>query len=219
MIKPVKKQAKVEDPSASLDKEYILPVAKTIQPKLWELPNRKAFPNWVFENYKVYQAQKNSLKAQKGDKLDYFKHQKLVRDYLQKDSPYRGILLYHGLGVGKTCASIAIAEGFRGDRKIAVILNKSLKQNFIVNLMKCGFEYFKINQHWEFKELKETDVMNKFAAFLGISPILIKKMEAHGLLIILKNLIMRNYLTEQNSLSEQINKMIATDIHFIIWMV
>ena len=117
----------------------------------------------MFENYKVYQAQKNSLKNQQGDKLDYFKHQKLVRDYLQKESPYRGILLYRGLKEGKTCASIAIAEGFRSERKIAVILNKSLKQNFIVNLMKCGFEYFKINQHWEFKELNESDIMYKFA--------------------------------------------------------
>ena len=141
MIKPVKKQTNIEDPSAEIDKDYRLPIVKTLQPKLWELPNRKTFPKWVFENYKVYQAQKNSLKSQKGDKLDYFKHQKLVRDYLQKDSPYRGILLYHGLGVGKTCASIAIAEGFRGDRKIAVILNKSLKQKLIDHLFQDKYIY------------------------------------------------------------------------------
>ena len=28
-------------------------------------------------------------------------------------TPYRGLLLYHGLGSGKTCTSIAIAEGNR----------------------------------------------------------------------------------------------------------
>lgn len=215
MIKPVKKQTNIEDPSAEIDKDYRLPIVKTLQPKLWELPNRKTFPKWVFENYKVYQAQKNSLKSQKGDKLDYFKHQKLVRDYLQKDSPYRGILLYHGLGVGKTCASIAIAEGFRGDRKIAVILNKSLKQNFIVNLMKCGFEYFKINQHWEFKEFKESDVMNKFSAFLGISPVLIKKNGGAWFVNYSKKPNYEELSTvEQNSLSEQINKMISSRYTF-----
>ena len=53
-----------------------------------------------------------------------FTHQKLVRDYIRMDSPYRGLLLFHGLGVGKTCASIAIAECFRASsRKIVIILN------------------------------------------------------------------------------------------------
>ena len=202
-------KGKIADPSAQIDKMYHLPKVKTVEPKLWELPNRKGFPNWVFENYKVYQAQKNSLKAQQGDKLDYFKHQKLVRDYLQKDSPYRGILLYHGLGVGKTCASIAIAEGFRSDRKIAIILNKSLKQNFIVNLMKCGFEYFKINQHWEFKEITDSDVMYKFAKFLGINEGLIKKNKGAWFVNYSKKANYESLSTpEQTSLTEQINKMI-----------
>ena len=69
-------------------------------------------------------------------KIDYFNHQKLVRDYLQVNSPYRGLLLFHGLGVGKTCASIAIAEGFREHREIVVLLNKSLKKNYIVHGVK-----------------------------------------------------------------------------------
>ena len=40
-------------------------------------------------------------------------HQKIVRDYLNIYSPYRGLLLFHGLGSGKTCSSIAIAEGLK----------------------------------------------------------------------------------------------------------
>ena len=35
------------------------------------------------------------------------------RDYINLYTPYRGLLLYHGLGAGKTCGSIGIAEGFR----------------------------------------------------------------------------------------------------------
>ena len=37
-------------------------------------------------------------------------HQKVVRDYLNLYSPYRGLLLYHGLGTGKTISSIAIVN-------------------------------------------------------------------------------------------------------------
>ena len=40
-------------------------------------------------------------------------HQQIVRDYMNIYSPYRGLLLYHGLGAGKTCASIGIAEGLK----------------------------------------------------------------------------------------------------------
>ena len=43
-------------------------------------------------------------------------HQLFVRDYLNITTPYRGLLLYHGLGSGKTCTSIGIIEGFKHDK-------------------------------------------------------------------------------------------------------
>ena len=45
------------------------------------------------------------------------KHQKIVRAYMNPETPYRGILLYHGLGSGKTCSAIAITEQFKQDKK------------------------------------------------------------------------------------------------------
>ena len=47
------------------------------------------------------------------------------RDYLNLHSPYRGLLLYHGLGSGKSCSSIAIAEGMKHGKKIIVLLPAS----------------------------------------------------------------------------------------------
>jgi hypothetical protein len=38
-------------------------------------------------------------------------------------TPYRGLLSYHGLGSGKTCTSIGIAEGMKTDK--SVVLNDS----------------------------------------------------------------------------------------------
>ena len=108
--------------------------------------------------------------------FDLFNHQKLIRDYLNNNSPYRGILLFHGLGVGKTCASIAIAEGFRSHRNIAIVCFKSLVQNFKVNLMKCGFEMFRLNQHWEFHDFSNPkEPMIPYAKFLGIPQSVITK--------------------------------------------
>lgn len=78
---------------------------KRLVPKVWELPNRKTFFNWSLNTYSVYNASLNKKPKKigpKGGKFEFFSHQKLVRDFMQNQSPYRGLLLFHGLGVGKT---------------------------------------------------------------------------------------------------------------------
>jgi type I site-specific restriction-modification system R (restriction) subunit len=60
--------------------------------------------------------------------LELLTHQKIVRDYLNIDTPYRGFL-YHGLGSGKTCTSIAIAEGMKSEKHVFV-LTPRLRDNF-----------------------------------------------------------------------------------------
>lgn len=77
-------------------------------------------------------------------------HQKVVRDYLNLYSPYRGLLLYHGLGSGKTCTSIAIAEGLKTQKRIIVMTPASLETNFWEQLKQCGDDLYKKNQYWEF---------------------------------------------------------------------
>ena len=44
------------------------------------------------------------------DNSELLVHQRVVFDYLNLYTPYRGILIYHGLGSGKTFTSVAIAE-------------------------------------------------------------------------------------------------------------
>ena len=77
-------------------------------------------------------------------------HQKIVRDYINIFTPFRGILLYHGLGSGKTCSSIAIAEGLKNDKEIIVMTPASLLPNYVEELKKCGDFIYKKNQFWEF---------------------------------------------------------------------
>ena len=40
-------------------------------------------------------------------------HQMFVRNFLSQQTPYNSLLLYHGLGSGKTCSAIGIAEEAR----------------------------------------------------------------------------------------------------------
>ena len=77
-------------------------------------------------------------------------HQQVVRDYLNVYTPYRGLLLYHGLGSGKTCSSIAIAEGMKTSKQVIVMTPASLQVNYREELKKCGDELYRKNQFWEF---------------------------------------------------------------------
>ena len=56
--------------------------------------------------------------------------------YISNRTPYKSILLYHRVGVGKTCSAITLAEGFltshsmNDDAKIWVIMPLALKNSF-----------------------------------------------------------------------------------------
>ena len=71
----------------------------SVEPLHWVLPNRKEFGNWINETFLKYRADGKMHPI--SNKFTPFKYQKLLRDYMQNNSPYRGILLYHGLGSGK----------------------------------------------------------------------------------------------------------------------
>ena len=77
-------------------------------------------------------------------------HQEIVKEYLNIYSPYRGLFLYFGLGAGKTCASIAIAEGVKDYNKIVVMTPASLEKNYMTELKFCGDDVFRKNHYWEF---------------------------------------------------------------------
>lgn len=63
-------------------------------------------------------------------------NQKFLKTYISNKTPYNSILLFHGTGRGKTCSSISIAEGLinNEDRKIFILLNPSIEQNFRKNI-------------------------------------------------------------------------------------
>lgn len=122
------------DPQYSID----------VTPDYWVLPNRVRFPEWVYSTFK----QSEQKPTSKG-KFELFSHQAFVKNYLQFDSPYRGLLLYHGLGVGKTCASIAAAEILLKHKDVIVMLQASLKQNFLEEVKICGNNLFVQQQKWK----------------------------------------------------------------------
>ena len=118
--------------------------------------DRKGFYRFITTEFLPYQLpvqlhdEINPNACKTASSLQTYKYQQFVRDYMRQASPYRGVLVYHGLGSGKTCTSIAAAEALysQSDKKIIVMTPKALKENFIDQLMFCGFKHFRLENIW-----------------------------------------------------------------------
>lgn len=139
------------------------------------LPNRKAFADAVARIFLKYpmpaQSQEDKdvdlcLKRDSGSR-ELLPHQKIVRDYLSVETPYRGLLLYHGLGSGKTCSSIAVAESLLTTKKVYVMLPASLESNYRGELQTCGAPLYLYDHHWRQQSLN--DESREVAKRLGLS--------------------------------------------------
>jgi len=94
--------------------------------------NSTSFPIEItkkLEKYRIPKGQNIASKFESTGKFELFSYQKLLELYMANNSPYRGILLYHTLGSGKTITAINVAEALGHDT--IVLLPKSLQLNFI----------------------------------------------------------------------------------------
>ena len=105
--------------------------------------------------------QKHETAVKNGDDKDIpnelLLHQRVVSEYLNLYTPYRGLLIYHGLGSGKTFTSVAIAEGMKTNKHVVVLLPASLHYNYVAELEKFGEPLYRIDQHWEFVKTEGKD--------------------------------------------------------------
>ena len=140
-----------EDPSAELIQGEDLDNATVSQ-------HRKGYINYINEVF--YEKLKE---INKDSSLNIY--QDLVKKYLAYETPYRGLLVYHGLGTGKTATAISLAEGLNGQMRINTLLPASLETNFIGEIMgdpikgKMGWGKDEINikNKWKFVKLSEID--------------------------------------------------------------
>jgi hypothetical protein len=159
--------------------------------------------------------------------LQTYKYQEFIREYMRQGNPYRGILVYHGLGSGKTCTAIAASEALfsQTDKKIIIMAPSSLQQNFFNELMFCGLRHYNLKNFWVPVPLDET---SKLCATvnLGISDKLLASIQARApnkrvfwLPDFTKDESESNFHTlapwEQTAIREQINSILHTKFKFI----
>lgn len=109
--------------------------------KEWILPHSRKFPSFIENEYGEFVLTESQFKLSRvtGFIPEPFKYQQFIAKYMSIGSPYRGILLHHGLGSGKSRTTIMVSEDFR--RKgldILFLTPASLKPNFLDEILKWG---------------------------------------------------------------------------------
>jgi hypothetical protein len=81
--------------------------------------SRRTFHRFIRDNYREVfhlnpqvkgQVDENAcaaLEGKAGEEVEAFLYQKFIREYIRNAGPYRGILVYHGLGSGQTKRSLS----------------------------------------------------------------------------------------------------------------
>jgi hypothetical protein len=99
-------------------------------------------------------------------------HQMFVRNFMSFQTPYNGLLLFHGLGTGKTCSSISVCEEMRTylqqlgiTKRILIVASPAVQKNFKMQLFDER-KLREVNGLWNIKActgnkfIKEINPMN-----------------------------------------------------------
>ena len=121
---------------------------------------RKAFIDFINDDFYV-----------KGKKIirknDFKIYQNFVKYYLSIESPYRGLLVYHGLGTGKTATAVTTAESLSENMDIFTLLPASLETNFINEVKRWRSDIFDLeNNNWVFMTKLEVIDDTNFRKYL-----------------------------------------------------
>ncbi len=118
--------------------------------------------NKKFSKYKIPKTKKSFTEICMPKKYELQLPQQFLAEFLNPKTPYKGVLVYHRIGAGKTCTAVRIGEGFKKSRKIVVVLPASLKGNFRTELRSpcAGTEYITAKEREDLKKLHPSD--NKY---------------------------------------------------------
>ncbi|AET73088.1 hypothetical protein PGAG_00199 [Phaeocystis globosa virus 12T] len=97
-------------------------------------------------------------------------HQNFVKNFLSENTPYNGMLLYHGLGTGKTCSAIGIAEETRrymkyngSNKEILIVASPNVQINFRLQLFdETKLKY--VNERWTINNCAGQNILDEINA-------------------------------------------------------
>jgi hypothetical protein len=98
--------------------------------------------------------EKSKTMCKKTSSFELSPHQEFVRKFISYQNPYNSLLLYHGLGSGKTCSAISITESLRmyskyipNFKKILMVASPNVQENFKLQLFDAS-KLTRVNGLW-----------------------------------------------------------------------
>ena len=137
-------------------------------------------------------------------------HQVFVKNFLSSHTPYNSLLLYHGLGSGKTCSAITVAEETREymkqvgkSNRIMIIASPNVQENFkkqlfdktklekengLWNITSCvGNKLLREINPVNMKDISKKDIISKIELLIKKSYIFMGYIEFAGYITKLSN--------------------------------
>ena len=139
-------------------------------------------------------------------------YQLFIKTFLSPNTPYNSMLLYHGLGTGKTCSAIGASEDTRNyykqfniDGKIYIIASPNVQDNFRLQLFNES-KLININGEWNINGCVGKSIINE------VNPLHIKNYPRDKLIQHIKSIINKYYVfLGYTQLAKLINTLIEKD--------
>jgi hypothetical protein len=78
--------------------------------------SQKIYKKAEFYQNKIEKVLPNDIEKiindRKSGVISLAQHQRFLKNFMSRNTPYNGLLIFHGLGVGKTCAAVQIIEAW-----------------------------------------------------------------------------------------------------------
>ena len=159
-----------------------------------KIANKKEFSDTKYEGPDFSKTLKEQSDILANADFELQPHQAFVKNFMSFQTPYNSLLLYHGLGSGKTCSAIGVCEEMRDymkqigiNKRIIIVASENVQDNFKLQL-------------FDERKLKLTDGIWNIRACTGnkllqeINPMNMKGMTKDKVISQIKNLINSYYI-------------------------
>jgi len=186
----IEKENRIELSKNPNQDEFLYPVLDDPNFNI-KIAQKKEFSDTKYDG-EIYDVEKyaNVLKTAEYELLP---QQAFVRNFLSFQTPYNSLLLFHGLGSGKTCSAIGVCEEMRDylkqmgiTKRIIIVASPNVQDNFKLQL-------------FDERKLKEVDGIWSMKGCLGnkllkeINPTGMKGLKKEKVIQQVKNLISSSY--------------------------
>jgi hypothetical protein len=137
-----------------------------------KIANKKEFNDTKYEGPDFSKSIKEQADMLANAEFEISPHQAFVKNFMSFQTPYSSLLLFHGLGSGKTCSSIGVCEEMRDymkqmgiTKRIIIVASENVQNNFKLQLFDER-KLKEVNGVWSMrgcignKLLKEINPMN-----------------------------------------------------------